>query len=738
MTKSKTIFISNRLPFSIKPKTGQLQRGSGGLVSALLGVRLDEPFYWLGFETDPELAEQLRRKSPQVNENLRLHPVVLEKKLYDSYYDRFCNDVLWPLFHYEGQHVFFRKDDWASYERANRQMADEILNIAGPKDTVWIHDFHFMLLPEMLKKENPSLKVGFFLHTPFPSSEIIRQLPVREQIMRAMTRCDLIGFHEHSYLRHFSVSLKAILGVDSSIFKADLGDHTLHLGVYPISIDTEEMKAKAASPAVTDLVEKFRDRIRSKFLILGVDRLDYSKGLELKLKGFRRMLQKYPELRGQVSLLQVAVPTRTKVPSYIRLKKEIDQLVGTINGEFGQPGYTPVNYIFNSVSENELLALYRRSECVLITSKRDGMNLVAMEYAVCQAMETPGSIVLSEFVGAASVLGQAVFINPWDEDSIADALFQVYHMPLDEKQERLQGLHDILSKYSATQWARSFLHDLESGRRERRKYPTLTLRPEHLDVYTEVFEPLRRAAKRTLILDYDGTLVSLQKRPEAAVIPESYRQLLRGMRRDFAVYIVSGRSRQFLDEQFPAGDFHLVAEHGAYYREPGGEWQNRISSDISSWFSEAKRVMCEYTERVPLSFVEVKDAALVWHFRQSPGDFAEYQSRKLDDELQTCLANQPVSVTMGSKIIEAKAVECNKGNFVRWLKETSDKDQVYVCIGDDRTDEDMFRVFDGDGLTIKVGPDATAAHYRVPHQQDVEKILRYLLRSSAPDQAGKP
>jgi len=724
LTKPKRIFVSNRLPFSINSKTGDLKRGSGGLVSALLGVHLDQPFYWLGFETEGEVAQQLAQKSDQANPHLRLHPVVLEKRLYDSYYDKFCNDVLWPLFHYEGQHVFFHRENWNAYIQANRLMADEILKIAVDGDTVWIHDFHFLLLPEMLKQTNPNLKIGLFLHTPFPSSEIFRQLPVREDILRGMILADLVGFHEHSYLRHFTISLTTRLGIDSTFFKAEIDDHTLHLGVYPISIDNEGLRQRSVSPRVLELSEKFQQKIKSPFLILGVDRLDYSKGLELKLKGFRKLLQKYSELRGQVSLLQVAVPTRTKVPAYIRLKREIDQLVGTINGEFGQLGYTPVNYIFNSITENELLALYRRADCVLITSKRDGMNLVAMEYAVSQDLEDPGMIVLSEFAGASSLLVNSIMINPWDEDSVADALNSAYHMPMEERREKLQMTQEMLSKYSATQWAHSFLKDLDAAGDEPRRRPTLRISPKTSESQPKILDQIGKAKKCILVLDYDGTIVSLQKRPELAVVTKQAIQMLDKLQKHFTIYVLSGRDQKFLDAQFPNCSFHLAAEHGAFYKEPGGEWRSRVSSDIQSWYPEVQRVMEDYAERVPLSLVETKAAALVWHFRLSPVEFASFQARKLDDELQVGLANLPVVVTTGSKIVEAKAVECNKGSFVRWLLESESPEHLVIGIGDDRTDEDIFRILGDRGITIKVGNENTVAQYRLNSQEDVLPFLQ--------------
>ncbi len=723
MTKPKIIFVSNRLPFNINAKTGELKRSSGGLVSALLGIQLQEPFYWFGFEVDSDIAKQIELKSRAKEAHLRVVPVVLDEKLYESYYDRFSNDVLWPLFHYESENVVFHRRDWTAYVEANQQMADKIAKIAGENDVVWIHDFHFMMLPKFLKEKKPNLKVGFFLHTPFPSEEIFRQLPVREELLKGLIKADLIGFHEHSYLRHFNVSLKSHLGVDSSFFHATVNGHSLQLGVYPIGIDNFGLTKKASTSKVKALTEKYKNSIKSSFLVLGIDRLDYSKGLKLKMRGFQRLLRKYPDLRGHINLLQVAVPSRIKVPAYIRLKKEIEQLVGNINGEFGQPGYVPVQYIFNSVTESELLALYRRAESILITSKRDGMNLVAIEYAVAQDLADPGTLILSEFAGAASLLGESIFINPWDEDSIADALYQAFHMPFEERRGRLESLQYMLSKYTSTEWAQSFLQDLKQTGKIKFKNRFTEVLPENS--YGSVHRKMKTTKMEKLLIDYDGTLVALQKRPELAVLSDQFRQCLIELNKTIPVCIVSGRSKTFIDSQFPDCSFPLAAEHGGFYKEPGTEWRSRISSDIESWYSEVKKVMAAYAEKVPLSFVEVKEASLVWHYRQSPADFAKYQARRLDEELQVGLANLPVTIAAGSKIVEAKAIECDKGNFLRWIME-QDQSTNYICIGDDPTDEDMFRILDGRGISIKVGDGDTLAQYRVPTQQHILGFLQSL------------
>lgn len=722
---SKQIFVSNRLPFSVGVN-GELIRGSGGLVSALLGVSLEKPFYWMGLETSKNQCEMLKKSSSNIQHNLVIEPVIINKDLYNDYYDKFCNDVLWPLFHYESQQTFFKESAWQAYIQVNQLMAESIIKIAKDNDNIWIHDFHFFLLPKMLKDQNPKLKVGLFLHTPFPSAEIFRQLPVREEFLGSVIKADLIGFHEHSYLRHFSVSMKAHLGIDSSFLKARIGNHALNLGVYPISIDSLGLKNKAESEVVINRTEEYFNSIKSEYLILGVDRLDYSKGLKLKLKGFKKLLTKHPELIGRVNLLQVAIPTRVNVPSYIQLKNEIDKLVGEINGEFGKPDYNPVSYIYNSVSEEDLLALYRRSQVMLITSKRDGMNLVSMEYCISQNLENPGTLILSEFAGAASLLGQALIINPWNEDSIADSIYKSYVMNTEEKRERMEGMQTILTKYSASKWAKNFLKDLEETHDGLVQGQTLKIFPEVGKWPEQIKQILASRKKIKLFLDYDGTLVRLMNRPQDASISSEMVKIIKELSLIMEVSIISGRSTDFLDNQFNNFDIEMAAEHGAYYKDVHQDWVCRVTSDTNTWFPEVIKVMTSYIEKVPLSSIEVKKSSVVWHYRQSPDDFATFQARKLDDELQACLSNQPVSISIGSKIVEAKATECNKGDYLRFRMSQESDDTLFICIGDDKTDEDMFHIVKEKGLTLKIGKEDTMAHFNLESQSEVMTFLKGL------------
>jgi trehalose 6-phosphate synthase/phosphatase len=733
MTNPKQIFISNRLPFSID-ENNELKRGAGGLVSALLGVSLDWPFTWMGFETSEVQGQLFKKNAASIQPNLLIEPVYIGKKLYDTYYDEFCNDVLWPLFHYESQQAFFKQDAWNAYVEANILMADAILKVANENDNIWIHDFHFFLLPKMLKEKNPKLKVGLFLHTPFPSAEIFRQLPVREEFLGSVIMADLIGFHEHSYLRHFTVSMKAHLGIDSSFLKARIGNHILHLGVYPISIDSIGLKIKAESPKVLEQTNEYYQSIKSDFLILGVDRLDYSKGLKLKLKGFKKLLTKYPELVGKVNLLQVAIPTRVNVASYIHLKNEIDKLVGEINGEFGKPDYNPVSYIYNSVKEEQLLALYRRSEAMLITSKRDGMNLVSMEYCISQNMDNPGTLILSEFAGAASLFGSALIINPWNEDSIADSIYESYMMSKEDKIQRMEAIQNILTKYSASKWARNFLNDLETTHEGVDKGQAVKILPELNKWPQELRNVLKRYKKMKLFLDYDGTLVGFKDKYQDVTLSPEMINIIKELGKIMPVSIISGRSTEFLDSQFNFLEIEMAAEHGAYFKDSNRDWVCRVTSDTTTWFPEVINVMNSYTDKVPLSSIEVKKSSVVWHYRQSPSDFAAFQARKLDDELQACLSNQPVAISIGSKIVEAKATECNKGDYIRFRMSQEEDDTLFICIGDDKTDEDMFQIAKEKGLTIKIGNEETAAQFCLEKQSDVVTFLKGLYDHESPSQ----
>ena len=727
MKTGRWIIVSNRLPVSIDAKTGKTVQGSGGLVTALSNVKSKKETVWIG--TLP--GEQGKHALPS-----GLEAVHVDTKLYDSFYNGMANDVLWPLFHYERQFVRFEWENWESYLEVNRRFAEKILEVAKPDDLIWVHDFHLFMVPKFVKEKKRNLRIGFFLHIPFPSSEVFKELPVRKEILEGLIKADLIGFHDYSYLNHFCRSLNNTLGLESSLLFVEAKNHRAELGVFPVSIDAQKFKKKSNSTQVLKLSKDYAKRI-PRTLVLGVDRLDYIKGIDLKLLAFAEALRRHPEFIGQLSLLQVAVPSREDVEEYQNLKQQVEQLVGKINGEFGKPGYIPIHYMYKSISFEELVALYRRSQALLISSKRDGMNLVSLEFIASQPEEDPGVVLLSEFTGAIGTLSNVLSINPWDIDQTSEKIIEAVKMPVKQRIALQKPMMEYLENYSATSWAESFLNRLEKS-----YIPDIQITEEirPLQKTNKAMRSLLKSCKEAqvlLFLDYDGTLVPIQSHPDKAILSREMKDTIRSLASDpsVEVIVVSGRDMQFLSKQLKAARVSLAGEHGAsYWNVRSREKLSLVRSDVSSWYYMAKRIMSDYASRVPHSFVEEKEFALSWHYRNSPSDFAGYQSRKLAEELGVGLAKYPVTILQGKKVIEARAIEANKGSFVRWYKEnqwqTFGDKRTVIALGDDATDEDMFTNLGEHGVSIRVGSGATKANFRLKNQEEVIDLLKGIVKAT--------
>jgi trehalose 6-phosphate synthase/phosphatase len=730
MKKGRWVIVSNRLPVSIDSKTRKIVQGSGGLVTALSNVKSKKETVWIGTLPGKTQEQILPRGLEVVN---------VEPDIYDRFYNGMSNDVLWPLFHYERQFVKFERRNWLAYIEVNRRFAEKILEIAKPDDLIWIHDFHLFMVPKFVKEKKRNLRIGFFLHIPFPSSEVFKELPVRKEILDGLIKADLIGFHDYSYLNHFCRSLSNTLGLDSSLLFVQTRNHRAQLGVFPVSIDAQKFQRKSNSPPVLKLAQDYAKRI-PRSLVLGVDRLDYIKGIDLKLLAFAEALRRNPEFIGKLSLLQVAVPSREDVEEYQNLKQQVEQLVGKINGEFGKPGYIPVHYMFKSISFGELVALYRRSQALFISSKRDGMNLVSLEFIASQPEEDPGVVLLSEFTGAIGTLSNVLSINPWDIDRTAEKIIEAVTMPVRQRIALQKPMMEYLQNYSATAWAESFLNRLE-----RSYIPDVHIIEEikPSQKTNKGMKSLYKACKGAQVLvflDYDGTLVPIQSHPDKAILTKDMKDVIRSLASDpsLEVIVVSGRDMNFLTKQLKGSRVSLAGEHGAsYWNIRSREKISLVRSDVRSWYYMAKRIMSDYASRVPHSFVEEKEYALSWHYRNSPSDFAGYQSRKLAEELGVGLSKYPVTILQGKKVIEARAIEANKGSFVRWYAENQwqiygDKKTI-IALGDDATDEDMFTNLGENGISIRVGNGETKANYRLKKQEEVIELLKSIAKAAQED-----
>jgi trehalose 6-phosphate synthase/phosphatase len=415
------LIVSNRLPVKACVVDGavRLSETAGGLATGLGPYHQGSDGLWIGWPGDvsrmtPDQRQTLER---QLRER-GIVPVALTRDHIDRYYHGFSNRVLWPSFHYLIDRIPVDAAGWDAYCQVNEAFADAVAREYRKGDTVWVHDYQLMLVPELLRARLPEARIGFFLHIPFPSSEVFRILPWRRQILNGLLGADLVGFHTFAYLRHFVASLLHVEGVEPDIDRVRVADREVHLGVFPMGVDAERFAALAETPEVDARVRDIRRDAGDRRIVLGIDRLDYTKGIPRRLHAIERLLMRAPDRSDQVRFIQVAVPSRGEVDSYQRFKRQVEESVGRINGAHGTLSSSPVHYMHQSVSQTELVALYRAADVMLVTPLRDGMNLVAKEFAASRVDED-GVLILSEFAGAAAELDGALTVNPYDVDAVS-------------------------------------------------------------------------------------------------------------------------------------------------------------------------------------------------------------------------------------------------------------------------------------------------------------------------------
>ncbi|KAL2167537.1 hypothetical protein VTG60DRAFT_1123 [Thermothelomyces hinnuleus] len=465
-SSGRLLLISNRLPITIKrTDDGQytFSMSSGGLVTGLSGLSKTTSFQWYGWpglEVPEAEAGPMRE---QLKEQYNAIPVFVDDELADRHYNGFANSILWPLFHYHPGEITFDESAWAAYREVNRLFAQTVIKDVQDGDLVWVHDYHLMLLPQMLREEigksKKNVKIGFFLHTPFPSSEIYRILPVREQLLLGILDCDLIGFHTYDYARHFLSSCSRILSTATTPNGVDWNGRFVTVGAFPIGIDPDKFVEGLKKESVQNRIAALKRKFEGVKLIVGVDRLDYIKGVPQKLHALEVFLTEHPEWIGKIVLVQVAVPSRQDVEEYQNLRAVVNELVGRINGKFGTIEFMPIHFLHQSVSFDELTALYAVSDVCLVSSTRDGMNLVSYEYIATQR-ERHGVMILSEFTGAAQSLNGSLIVNPWNTEELANAIHDAVTMSPEQREANFRKLERYVFKYTSAWWGQSFVTEL--------------------------------------------------------------------------------------------------------------------------------------------------------------------------------------------------------------------------------------------------------------------------------------
>jgi trehalose 6-phosphate synthase/phosphatase len=648
-------------------------------------------------------------------EELRLAAIPLTAEEVASYYEGYSNAVPWPLFHYSVARLPMHVRHFEAYRTVNARFADAVASHYQTGDLVWIHDYQLMLVPQMVRDRVPGARIGFFLHIPFPSSEIFRLLPQRESLLEGLLGADLLGFHTAAFLRHFASSVLRLVGATSDVDRIRWHGRDVQLGVFPMGVDAATFADVARSPETLAVAQQHRSAGTQ--LLLGIDRLDYTKGISRRLLAFEMLLRRHPEMVGRVRLVQVAVPSRENVDAYRELREEVDALVGRIHGEFATPDWSPIHYLYRGLSVPEITALYLSADAMLVTPLRDGMNLVAKEF-VASRTDEDGVLVLSEFAGAAAELSEALLVNPYDIDRTAETIFRALTLSRGERQTRMSLLRQRVTTHDVHWWARSFVGRLESASTE---VADAGVSPA-TDIRAAI-ERLRAEPRLVLLLDYDGTLVPFTPTPELASPDEELLALIRSLaaRPHTAVHLVSGRRRASLDRWFAHLPVTLHAEHGFWTRPQGGGWVP-AEVQLGDWREPVLAILRDFAERTPGSLVEEKTAGFAWHYRAADPEWGAAQAKELSLHLSALLGNVPAEILLGDKVLEVRPFGINKGLVVQRARAAHDGAALFA-MGDDRTDEDLFAALPEGSVAVHVGRSPTRAPLRIADVAAARSLL---------------
>jgi trehalose 6-phosphate synthase/phosphatase len=720
---SRLLLVSNRLPVTVKAEKDAVSvvRSAGGLATGLSRPHERSGGVWIGWPGDvSRLSGAQRSKVEGQLTALRCVPLYLSASEVSRYYEGYSNRVLWPLCHYLLDRMPRHHKDWEVYAKVNERFADLVARHYQPGDTIWVHDYQLMLVPGLLRERLPQARIGYFHHIPFPSSEIFRTLPHRDELLRGLLGADVVGFHTPGYVHHFSNTLLRVLGVETDMDHVIHGGRTVRLGSFPMGIDAAVFEGLAEDPGVLEEVRVIKEQSVGQRLLLGIDRLDYTKGIPRRLLAVQRLLEREPSLRGHLRLIQVAVPSRTQVEDYAAYRDKVDELVGRINGQYGTVHNVPVHYLYRSFNERQLVALYRAADVMLVTPIRDGMNLVAKEFCAARPDEG-GVLILSEFAGAATELRDALIVNPYDIEAMADAIERALELPAEERRERMRTLRAQVKSRDVHWWVRDFLDTLQA-------MPAPTA-PAGTAGPAEVVARLKKPGSRVLLLDYDGTLVGFAPRPELARPDPELKSLLRRLAAlpGTSVHIVSGRLKATLEEWLGDLPVGLHAEHGLWSRLGPGESWRMLDGVSSEWKAQVRPLLDAFTARVPGSFVEEKTASLAWHYRQVDAGFGAWQARELRLKLAESMGELPMEVLPGDKVVEVRPRGVHKGRIVASALKGAGSGALVAAFGDDRTDEDLFAALPEGSLAIHAGNKPTRAAYRVSGPSEVREVLSALL-----------
>ena len=726
--KPRLLLVSNRLPVKLHQSEDggwTATRTMGGLATGLAGPHADSGGVWIGwpgFTTESSvIPDEAQERLGQEG----FYGLGLTEEEHDRYYLRASNRCIWPLLHGFVERVEFDRDDWRTYRAVNQRFADAVCENAQPGDLVFVQDFQLCLVPAMIRAKRPDVRIGFFLHVPFPHTGIFRALPSRMEVLKGLLGADVIGFHTLEYLRCFRSASRRVLGVETTSHQVEHESRTVELVAQPLGIDSTPWQRPNEAGTIGAAYEEIKAAAGGRKVLLGVERLDYTKGIIERLTAFRDLLEERPDLSESVVFFQIAVPSRVEVDAYQELKASCERLVGEINSRFGRVGLQPLHYQFHGVDADRLTALYRAADVCVVTPLRDGLNLVAKEF-VASRTDDDGVLVLSEFTGAAWELTEALHVNPYDTDALKNTYLRALEMSPEEQAERMVPMRDRVQRDDIHHWTKAMLGVIAD------RAPSTPPRLIQGKTEEECRGQWGGSSDRLVALDYDGTLRELQVDPVTATPAPELIELLKEMTANAAndVWIVSGRTMDFLREHLECTGVGIIAEHGRLALAPGEDEPEALAaSPHPGWKDRIRPILESVRGRVMGSHIEEKDQGLAWHYRGCEPESAAWQAHELYQHLGEIMADENLEIMRGNKVLEVRPSGVSKAKALQTLlQRRSTVPDLMVIAGDDVTDESMFRAFP-DALTVLVGIRPSAARFRVSSPARFRALL-YQLHST--------
>lgn len=727
----RLLIISNRLPVTIQEKVPNpcFKRSIGGLVTGIESYIKDidegktrfNSYLWIGWPGAFVRKSRQEELARDCIESYRFYPVYLTEEIIRDYYIEYCNKTLWPLFHNFPNYVNHNPRSWEAFECANESFYRVTKKRLRKDDLIWIHDYHLMLLPGMLRKDFPNACVTFFLHIPFPAVDIFRHLPNAEQvkILEGLLGADVIGFHTYGYAQDFLECVRKILKLQLDQNEILWGNRRVKVGVFPMGIDCKSIASVARSPKCVRLRRRIQNDFKGKKVILSVDRLDYTKGIVNRLAAFDRLLTDFPEWKGKTVLILIVAPSRREIDAYQQIKRSIDELVGNINGTHGSNTWVPVIYQYKQFNLLELCALYGASSLGMVTPLRDGMNLIAKEFVAAHTDER-GVLILSEMAGAIHDLPESVSVNPYSIEEMVGAILTGLNMPAAEQQTRIVKMQQRLREHDVCTWAHEIV---EATLFTRISSPAPSTRRLDLRNVGRMMRQYKKASNPLFLFDYDGTLSPFVSDQSTAKPGSEMLDMLSSIadQPGSKVAIISGRDRKTMDSWFGGVNIVCCSDLGAY-NNAGGDWKLLQPFD-REWKGLLRPLLEKHSGKLPFSFVEEKECALVWDFRMADKELSKLRVDELLEDHTINLNGLPyLDLLRGENSLILRNKGSNKSDAARMIMSGGTYDFI-LAIGDDDADEEMFRSLPDHAFTVRVGSERTSAAFCTQEQHSILDLL---------------